>query len=103
MAAGRASNSPRSSSYGEDPRALPAIPDQLNALGLAPIPEDGLSSLGLLLLCSSLMADCTPLASSQLAFMQLTRLSTASRLGMNSMTESLTSLFNFCLVAQLSA
>lgn len=44
--AGRASNSPRSSSYGEDPRALPPIPDQLNALGLAPIPEDGLASLG---------------------------------------------------------
>ena len=59
---GRASDSPRSSSYGDDPRALPPIPDQLNALGLAPIPEDGLSSLGMLPSCCSLMADCTPLA-----------------------------------------
>ena len=48
IGAGRASKSPRTSSYGEDPRALPAIPDQLNALGLAPIPEDGLASLGML-------------------------------------------------------
>ncbi len=43
---GRATKSPRTSSYGEDPRALPAIPDQLNALGLTTIPEDGLASLG---------------------------------------------------------
>lgn len=43
---GRATKSPRGSSYGEDPRALPAIPDQLNALGLTTIPEDGLASLG---------------------------------------------------------
>ena len=43
---GRATKSPRASSYGEDPRALPAIPDQLNALGLTTIPEDGLASLG---------------------------------------------------------
>ncbi|DBA90981.1 TPA: hypothetical protein ACH3X2_004190 [Trebouxia sp. C0005] len=42
----RATKSPRGSSYGEDPRALPAIPDQLNALGLTTIPEDGLASLG---------------------------------------------------------
>lgn len=46
--AGRASRSPRTSSYGEDPRALLPIPDQLNALGLTSIPEDGLSSLGML-------------------------------------------------------
>ena len=57
---GRATNSPRSTSYGEDPRALPAIPDQLNALGLAPIPEDGLSSLGLPPFCFSLLTDCPP-------------------------------------------
>ncbi len=43
---GRATKSPRASSYGEDSRALPAIPDQLNALGLTTIPEDGLASLG---------------------------------------------------------
>ena len=43
---GRATKSPRASSYGEDPRALPAIPDQLNALGLTTISEDGLASLG---------------------------------------------------------
>jgi len=43
---GRATKSPRASSYGEDPRALPAIPDQLNALGLTTIPEDSLASLG---------------------------------------------------------
>ncbi|KAL3152291.1 hypothetical protein ABBQ32_001362 [Trebouxia sp. C0010 RCD-2024] len=41
----RATRSPRTSSYGEDPRALPTIPDQLNALGLTSVPEDGLSSL----------------------------------------------------------
>ncbi|KAL0031473.1 hypothetical protein WJX77_002181 [Trebouxia sp. C0004] len=41
----RATKSPRASSHGEDPRALPAIPDQLNALGLTTIPEDGLASL----------------------------------------------------------
>ena len=76
--AGRASNSPRSSSYGGDPRALPPIPDQLNALGLAPVPEDGLSSLGTLPSCCFPMADCAPLACSQLYFMHLTSLSTAS-------------------------
>ena len=43
---GRATKSPRTSTFGEDTAALPAIPDQLQALGLTTIPEDGLASLG---------------------------------------------------------
>lgn len=43
---GRATKSPRTSTFGEDTAALPAIPDQLQALGLTTIPEDGLAALG---------------------------------------------------------
>lgn len=47
MVAGRTSRASRASNFGEAGETLPAIPDQLKALGLKSIPEDGLASLGM--------------------------------------------------------
>ena len=40
------SRASRASTFGEAAEGLPAIPDQLKALGLTTIPEDGLASMG---------------------------------------------------------